>query len=535
MHVAPPSRSCCVARVRRRSRYGTVLSLAVPMTIATTIVLLLVWTPAAVAAGSPVNASPRWQHPAALTATAERWQAPVATSFAQPTAPVSLVPTPLPVATPLAPLRPATAPLPPSSLTVSPNNPLAWMGVGLNPGKWLLDSVLGATTGMIYSIAAVLETFARFANGQIVDLNGQITNTSDQAFGFLFTTPEALTVAWGGASSLGSPQALHDLMRQVALSLLVLVCTYRLLLLMMRGNVREDLIDLGTTFIAGLVGIQGAWWVCTLCIRAANLITERAVAAAFGGGLGNWLPMEPQQTFWSSLGSIQGVSLTIAIVTILYWGTLALLAVHALIRIVMVNLMLIISPFAGLALATGGGWNYARVWFFRFVELLATPLIWGMTLGFGRALLSGFGVTNQPILGPLLAIVTMLMVFQAPRLLGFAAQEAVGGARNVWRMAGRAAMVTLTAPGGAGGGAVGAAAGAAGGVGSPGIPPGPAPTTPASARASASGSGGGRDDGDTAPSWDGPAFGGSLGALPRYAGGRNAPTPPRSRSDEYDA
>lgn len=54
---------------------------------------------------------------------------------------------------------------------------------------------------------------------------------------------------------------------------------------------------------------------------------------------------------------------------------LGILALHAIACIVMVNLMLIVSPLAGLAIATGGGWNYARVWFFRFVELLATPLI----------------------------------------------------------------------------------------------------------------------------------------------------------------
>jgi hypothetical protein len=78
---------------------------------------------------------------------------------------------------------------------------------------------------------------------------------------------------------------------------------------------------------------------------------------------------------------------------------LGILALHAIACIVMVNLMLIVSPLAGLALATGGGWNYARVWFFRFVELLATPLIWGATLGFARALMSGFGVDTHPVLG----------------------------------------------------------------------------------------------------------------------------------------
>lgn len=343
---------------------------------------------------------------------------------------------------------------------VDPNNPLAWIGMGLNPGKWLLDSVLGAMTGLIYSFASVFEVLARFGNGQIVDLNGQITAASNTAFGFLFTTPESLTVAWAGASGLGSPQALHNLMRQVALSILVVICTYRALFVLTSGSFRDGLVDLLTSFVGGLVGIQGAWWLCTLFVRAANLITERMLAATFGGGLTNWIPLDPQTYFWANLSGIQGISLAIALVTLLYWATLALLAIHALVRIILVNLMLIVSPLAGLALVTGGGWNYARVWFFRFMELLATPLIWGLTLGFGRALMSGFGVDTQPILGPILAVVTMLMVFKAPKALGFAAQEAVTGARSLWRMTERATIAGVIGGGVAGAAASGAAAGA---------------------------------------------------------------------------
>jgi murein DD-endopeptidase MepM/ murein hydrolase activator NlpD len=66
-----------------------------------------------------------------------------------------------------------------------PNNPLAWIGLGLNPGKWLLDSVLGATTGIIYSLASVFEVLGRFGNGQVVDLTGSINSASDTAFNML--------------------------------------------------------------------------------------------------------------------------------------------------------------------------------------------------------------------------------------------------------------------------------------------------------------------------------------------------------------
>lgn len=402
-------------------------------------------------------------------------------------------------------MLPSTSPQQQQGPQTDPNNPLAWIGLGLNPGKWLIDSVLGAATGMIYSITSVFEVLARFGNGQIVDLNGQITSASNTAFGFLFTTPEALTVSWAGAAGLGSPQALHDIMRQVALSILVIVCAYRSLFVLTSGMFREGLIDLLIAFLGGLLGIQGAWWFCTLFVRAANLITDRMLTTAFGGGLTNWIPLDPQNYFWASLSGMQGISLAIALVTILYWATLALLAIHALVRIVLINLMLIVSPLAGLAIATGGGWNYARVWFFRFVELLATPLIWGLTLGFGRALMTGFGVDTQPILGPILAVVSMLMVFKAPRILGFAAQEAVTGARTLQRLTERALFASMMGSSVAAGAAAGTAAGAAAAGSS-----GSAPTIYVDLR------GAGVVDGQFRQEWDGPSFGAasSQAALP---------------------
>lgn len=376
------------------------------------------------------------------------------------------------------------------SQQINPNNPLAWIGLGLNPGKWLLDSVLGAMTGIIYSFASVFEVLGRFGNGQVVDLNGSITSTSDAAFGFLFTTPEYLTVGWTGASGIGSPQALHDVMRQVALSLLVVVCTYRALFVLTGSSFRSGIIDLLVSFIGGVAGIQGAWWFCTLFVRIGNVVTERMLQSAFGGGLENWIPLDPATYFWSNMSGIQGANLAVALVTLAYWAILALLALHAIARIVMVNLMLIVSPLAGLALTTNGGWNYARVWFFRFVELLTTPLIWGMTLGFARSLLSGFGADTNPILGPILAIFAMCVVFRAPRLLGLAAQEAVTGTRSLLRLAERAVFASTVAGSAAMGAAEGAATAAAtGGQSTPTI------------YINMPGAGGGGQQ------WDGPSFG----------------------------
>ncbi|NWF78789.1 MAG: hypothetical protein HXY37_01935, partial [Chloroflexi bacterium] len=38
------------------------------------------------------------------------------------------------------------------------------------------------------------------------------------------------------------------------------------------GMFRDGLVDLLISFLGGLLGIQGAWWFCTLFVRAANRI-----------------------------------------------------------------------------------------------------------------------------------------------------------------------------------------------------------------------------------------------------------------------
>jgi hypothetical protein len=109
------------------------------------------------------------------------------------------------------------------------------------------------------------------------------------------------------------------------------------------------------------------------------------------------------------------------------------LVFHAYRRIVLVNLMLMVSPAIGLAVLSDGAWNYARVWFFRLVELLITPIIWAGGLAFIRGILSstlantttGLDAPVQAAAGAVLAGLGYLMVLQAPRYVGIAAREAV--------------------------------------------------------------------------------------------------------------
>lgn len=337
------------------------------------------------------------------------------------------VPPPLSMAT-----RGAGAPAgiaPQQSQPATGMNPLAWIAATFNPGKWLMDSVMGSTAGIIASITSVFEVIGRFGMGQVVDINGNISSISDSAYGFLFTTPEDATIGWSFSDWPASTQSLHTIVRRSAISILGVIVVYRAMMLLAEGSsYREGLFDLFVTSFGAVLGIQAAWWFCTLLIRSANAVANVVLTTAFPGGLSNWDLFDPAR-LWFSNYSTPGLNLIYYLVLLIYWIVLALLTVHALARIVMVNLMIIASPLAGLALASGGSWNYARVWFFRMVEYLSTPIIWAITIAFGRALVNMFGVGQHPIIAPILAVFTFLMVFKAPQIIGVAAHEAMVAAR----------------------------------------------------------------------------------------------------------
>jgi hypothetical protein len=347
---------------------------------------------------------------------------------------------------------------------VNPNNALAWLPLELNPGKWLVDSVLGSMSGVIFSSASIFETMGRFGGGEVVNMDGSVDTSRSAAFGFLFQTPEQVTIDWDEATGIGSPKALHNIVRELALGLLIMLMLYRGLLLL-AGSDLGEVVDLVVSIIKGAAAIQLAWVIGGICIKIANMVAEKMAVIAFGTGLDAILPLDPVTMFWGSL--TQGSNIAIALLCLVYWGTLGVMALHALARIVLVNIMLIVSPLIGLSMASGnGGWNYSRVWFFRFVELLSTPIIWAASLGFAHGLMSGFGVATHPILGPVLGIFAMCMALKAPKLVGLAAQETITGGRTIMNMMKSSAVMAMKSGGGGGGasGGGGGGGGAGGGV-----------------------------------------------------------------------
>jgi hypothetical protein len=160
-------RTLALAPTGRRSTYWRCIRFAGSVLLS--LVLLVLAVPAAYAE-SPFNDPARSRPQGGGTGSSALGANPAAPA-PFPALPSGAVELPLPLlAAPGAAVTPVVPLAPPQQAgpETNPNNPLAWIGLGLNPGKWLLDSVLGATTGIIYSLASIFEVMGRFGNGQVV-------------------------------------------------------------------------------------------------------------------------------------------------------------------------------------------------------------------------------------------------------------------------------------------------------------------------------------------------------------------------------
>ena len=313
--------------------------------------------------------------------------------------------------------------------TPSPNDPLTWLTITYNPGKWLLDSVLGALSAIILSISSILQSVAIWAFGPAVApstseaLAAHLTAASDTTIageGIVFTTSTRFTTAPTGISS--ATQTAHDIVLKATVSIMVLVFLFRCLQLLTTPSLHEGR-KLAFAFLSSMVMTLGSWGICDLMIKAANII---------GAEIGR------RYTFWDGTmlfpfadvtSSATGLYLTITIIGLCYWGLFVVLVFKAVARIALVNLLIIISPVTGLGVLSGG-WNYAAVWFFRMVELLATPLAWLIVLGFLRNLLLAF-TWSSPLIPYVLSCFVLFITPRAPAILGLAAREAWNRGTNI--------------------------------------------------------------------------------------------------------
>jgi hypothetical protein len=329
---------------------------------------------------------------------------------------------------------PARGPFFQQGTPTDPNNPLDWLTLGYNPGKWLLDSVLGAISGIILSVAGIFQSLAVWAFPHAsASSNAAITATTASSSsyisdGIVFSTPLAYTLTWGG-SGAGGIRWVHNIVRLATIAIMTVVFTFRCIRLI-ASHSRQEIVELAFAFIGGVLITQFSLGVCELMINVAN-----AIGAVIVNGYTFW---DGAMLFPAAADPLTAtaLSLTFALVTLAYWFLLALLVFKAIGRIVLVNLLIIVSPLAGLGILSGG-WNYASIWFFRLVELLVTPIAWAIVLGFLRNLIGSFQLGDNLFLAYLMSCYVLFITPKAPQVLGLAARDA-------WNRHGAAITMVVT-------------------------------------------------------------------------------------------
>ena len=381
---------------------------------------LVLWPPAAAHADAPFHdpdfVVPQGGGPTTTTAaTGDPMQA------APPEAPVSM-----PIGVPLAQQDPGGDAGP-----GNPNDPQNWLNLRFNPGKWLMDSVLGAMAGLFYSFASIFESFADWATAESDDGDDAapsgIAGDPRDTRNIMFQTPLDYTMHWRGndadsALQPGNTRWVYTLFQQLAAAVLLVIVLYRLLrLLGSPGERGPRTIDLVWSVGCAVVGIGASWVVCEQLIISANTISQTVVNSYTFWDGSIFLPVatpdaEAADHLW--LGR--------AFMVFLYWAMVAWILLISFERILLVNLMVMISPLAGLALATGGGWGFARSWFFQFLELISTPIIIAIVLGFARNLMGEFGVMRSSsdlqdqVVMHLLSMYALWIAHKAPAMVGLA-------------------------------------------------------------------------------------------------------------------
>ena len=312
----------------------------------------------------------------------------------------------------------------------NPNEPLDWLDMAFNPGKWLLDSVMGALAAVVNSLAGLCKAFGLWAlgleppDGAAVAQTGltawtdpatAVTATSSSlpwpihGEDFILATPRAYTMEFTYT------QQAHQIFFEASIILIIFISSLRGLRLLADPS-RAAIIHFVFTLLGAICLTAGSELICGLAIDLANALSTRIKEDLAGLAL--------EALLWAVVATGPGLALVGAFVQLYFWAQVLRLGFHAFGRLALVNLFIIVGPVAGVA-HISGTWNYARVWFFRFLELILTPVIWAMLIGVMGGFIHSAMQGEEPILAMLLAGYIFGKIPELSTELGLAAREAV--------------------------------------------------------------------------------------------------------------
>lgn len=309
----------------------------------------------------------------------------------------------------------------------NPNEPLDWLDMAFNPGKWLLDSVMGALAAVVNSLAGLCKAFGLWALGLESPAGATVAQTDLTALAPAVTATSS-SLPWpihGEDFILGTPRAYtmeftytqqaHQIFYEASVILIIFIGSLRGLRLLADPS-RMAIIAFVFTLVGAICLTAGSELICGLVIDLANVLSTRIKHDLAGLTL--------ETLLWAVVVTGPGLALVGAFVQLYFWWQVLRLGFHAFGRLALVNLFIIVSPVAGVA-HISGTWNYARVWFFRFLELILTPVIWAMLIGVVGGFIHSAMQGEEPILALLLAGYIFGKIPELSTELGLAAREAV--------------------------------------------------------------------------------------------------------------
>src|SRR5579859_698876 len=288
------------------------------------------------------------------------------------------------------------------------------------------------------SLLSRLAPYPLFDPGQIAlqvagtfagQLNAQVLSGWQNIDQFLLNHQFVFSTGSDLSYNQGSVMLFHDINVIGADTLLVSV-VFWIGLNVMFGSYKP--LEMMSRVVLALVAIHGSLIFAGLFIQVNNGLCDAAFLTAGVPGptdLAAFLGFPP--------GVVQGGNGILVFQTIIIIIMASVVILQMLVRLALLDLLIVLSPYALLLYIIPSTQRYANLWASAFFSTLFVQFLQVTTIAFGAQLIASFGAHGS-FIGAFAGIALLLLVLRIPGWLGSAVTGALGGVRSPWAYAGDA-------------------------------------------------------------------------------------------------
>jgi len=307
-----------------------------------------------------------------------------------------------------------------------------WVNDNLNPGKWASDTINGALTGLLRTLVGFMAQIVYWIYGRDVANPYQPGGESIPSgggrvaagLGLVLNTPPEYTYE---SSEVG---AILPNVRAAALLLLGLALTWLAIRELIRVSTGEAHgyhtgEHIRRVVVATFLAAGGGYWFVSQMIQLNNILITAVVGDPLTDVLRDIILFDRSADVLLNVGLIveTAVGLLLLLVFLLIYGGIMLG------RIILLDVLLLFAPLAGMAYATEESEYIFTTWirvavgavFYQFVGTLFLEL-GGRLMGHAWSGQTG----GNPLLLAAMSITTVFMAISGPPILGFALGRAAG-------------------------------------------------------------------------------------------------------------